>query len=153
MGSSRHIKDLAGFGEIVRQVRHFAMALVRHVSESETRKLKNDAQRLVNDEQSIKNQDRRLQYVKNLLRLAEKYGCQPEELQAFTNSSMGNERTRFNLSSTLDRCLKESSQGNRPAPVLQLLLMQSSKKSAAFGANDKILSKIAPDDPDFSEKC
>ena len=82
---AKQINDLVGIGDVFRQFRQFAVFLIQHISERESRKLRNHAQRLRNDEQSLKNQQRKLQYTKSLLALAEKYSCDAAKLQAFAD--------------------------------------------------------------------
>ncbi|HMG75831.1 MAG TPA: hypothetical protein VK582_20190 [Pyrinomonadaceae bacterium] len=54
---SKQFTDLAGIGEILRQVKEFVLALIRIILARKEPGLKCEAQRLKNEEQALKNRE------------------------------------------------------------------------------------------------
>ena len=77
---SKYVKDLVGLGEIIRQVKEFALTVLRLRLTRDERRLKREAQQLKNEEQALKNQERKIRNVTKLLVLAKKYRCRPDEV-------------------------------------------------------------------------
>lgn len=125
---SKQINDLAGIGEVVRQFWQFAIFLIRHRSQRDSRKLQNHAQQLRNDELALKNQHSRLQYTKTLLALAEKYKCEPSELQNLTDVITTHKEERQTLPCSAQSDTQDFNQKAQSAPLTQVILAVSSSR-------------------------